>query len=334
MATLHDEAFWDGPSQEPLLPKQGRRQRSKPTKTERVETRGRARALQALYAADLRDQARVRDVLDEQCFDVFLFDLPHQLAHAFGRGFALGAHALRGQEGHAVSLGVVAKRVVGCDHFALCHRDDGPLGAYVLVKGLQFGQVSGCIALVDVATGCIDATQAFGDIADKDHGVGYALPSMRVDLTMSMTVRWFFGMLVTFVLVVVVCRSQWLHALADHHMAPFETGGVEQAAHPAFEPQAVGEHDLRLANLSCLRGLGLKHVGVATRSNQQFDRHTFAANLLHQVPQDTEACHGLYGHGCLCMCCMAAHKKAHGAHGGENRVSNRKVHGDSLRIRL
>ena len=32
------------------------------TRTERVETRGRARALQALYAADLRDQAQLRRI--------------------------------------------------------------------------------------------------------------------------------------------------------------------------------------------------------------------------------------------------------------------------------
>ncbi|MFN5600068.1 MAG: transcription antitermination factor NusB [Gemmatimonas sp.] len=80
MATLHDEAFWDGPSQEPLLPKQGRRQRSKPTKTERVETRGRARALQALYAADLRDQAQLR-LIATTVFDDLAID-PEERAFA------------------------------------------------------------------------------------------------------------------------------------------------------------------------------------------------------------------------------------------------------------
>ena len=63
MSTLHDDAFWDGPVQEPLLPKTGRRSRGKPSsKTERVETRGRARALQALYAADLRDPSQLRRI--------------------------------------------------------------------------------------------------------------------------------------------------------------------------------------------------------------------------------------------------------------------------------
>ncbi|MCA2987780.1 MAG: transcription antitermination factor NusB [Gemmatimonas sp.] len=63
MSTLRDDEFWDGPTQEPLLPAKGRRARGKATsKTERVETRGRARALQALYAADLRDQTQLRRI--------------------------------------------------------------------------------------------------------------------------------------------------------------------------------------------------------------------------------------------------------------------------------
>lgn len=63
MNTLRDDDFWDGPVQEPLLPKTGQRSRGRAaTKTERVETRGRARALQALYAADLRDQGQLRRI--------------------------------------------------------------------------------------------------------------------------------------------------------------------------------------------------------------------------------------------------------------------------------
>ena len=54
---LRDESFWDNDAQEPVAPRRGRRQRGADVvaKVERVETRGRARALQALYAADLRD---------------------------------------------------------------------------------------------------------------------------------------------------------------------------------------------------------------------------------------------------------------------------------------
>jgi len=63
VSTLRDDDFWDGPVQEPLLPKTGQRTRGRTvTKTERVETRGRARALQALYAADLRDQGQLRRI--------------------------------------------------------------------------------------------------------------------------------------------------------------------------------------------------------------------------------------------------------------------------------
>ena len=53
-----DESFWDGPSQEPMVVR--RRGRAMPA--ERVETRGRARALQALYAADVRDLSKLRRI--------------------------------------------------------------------------------------------------------------------------------------------------------------------------------------------------------------------------------------------------------------------------------
>jgi N utilization substance protein B len=63
MADLRDDAFWDTPAQEPLAPRQGRRSRNKaPSRIERVETRGRARALQALYAADLRDLTQLKRI--------------------------------------------------------------------------------------------------------------------------------------------------------------------------------------------------------------------------------------------------------------------------------
>lgn len=64
MTNMQDDAFWDTPTQEPLAPQVGRRSRSAraATKGERVETRGRARALQALYAADLRDITQLRKI--------------------------------------------------------------------------------------------------------------------------------------------------------------------------------------------------------------------------------------------------------------------------------
>ena len=61
---MQDDAFWDTPVQEPPTPRAGRRSRGTraATKGERVETRGRARALQALYAADLRDLTQLRKI--------------------------------------------------------------------------------------------------------------------------------------------------------------------------------------------------------------------------------------------------------------------------------
>lgn len=65
--SLHDDAFWDGPSEEaPVAVRAGARRpaerRASDRRAERVETRGRARALQALYAADLRNFAELRRI--------------------------------------------------------------------------------------------------------------------------------------------------------------------------------------------------------------------------------------------------------------------------------
>jgi N utilization substance protein B len=85
VADLRDDAFWDGPSiaapaskpvARPMSPKASntapaaaptfRSSRAKPQgnkrQIQRLETRGRARALQALYAADLRDYAQLKKI--------------------------------------------------------------------------------------------------------------------------------------------------------------------------------------------------------------------------------------------------------------------------------
>jgi N utilization substance protein B len=72
---LRDEAFWSAPVQEPLLPRTGRRQRGsrEAARQERLETRARARALQALYAADVRDLTQLRRIA-MQVFDDLAVD--------------------------------------------------------------------------------------------------------------------------------------------------------------------------------------------------------------------------------------------------------------------
>jgi N utilization substance protein B len=61
---ITDDAFWDTPIQEPVVPRVGRRSHANrvAARVERLETRGRARALQALYAADLRDLTQLRRI--------------------------------------------------------------------------------------------------------------------------------------------------------------------------------------------------------------------------------------------------------------------------------
>lgn len=96
-ADLRDDAFWDTPIQEPLQPgrKSGQR-KGRQGKTERVETRGRARALQALYAADLRDLTLLRriatTVFDDLAIDAAEREFASRLvATVADRGAALDA---------------------------------------------------------------------------------------------------------------------------------------------------------------------------------------------------------------------------------------------------
>ena len=69
LPNLRDDTFWDSPTQEPLLAgREGGKLRKRRAYKERVETRGRARALQALYAADMRDFTQLRRIAS-QVFD-------------------------------------------------------------------------------------------------------------------------------------------------------------------------------------------------------------------------------------------------------------------------
>lgn len=70
LPSLRDDAFWDAPTQEPLMPAvpAASKQRKQREYQERIETRGRARALQALYAADMRDITQLKRIAS-QVFD-------------------------------------------------------------------------------------------------------------------------------------------------------------------------------------------------------------------------------------------------------------------------
>ncbi|MDQ6612179.1 MAG: hypothetical protein M3Y64_07075, partial [Gemmatimonadota bacterium] len=69
LPNLRDDAFWDATSQEPLIAGRdtGKLRKQRAYK-ERLETRGRARALQALYAADMRDFTQLKRIA-AQVFD-------------------------------------------------------------------------------------------------------------------------------------------------------------------------------------------------------------------------------------------------------------------------
>ena len=69
LPNLRDDAFWDAPAPEPLITgRDGGKIRKRRAYKERLETRGRARALQALYAADMRDFSQLKRIA-AQVFD-------------------------------------------------------------------------------------------------------------------------------------------------------------------------------------------------------------------------------------------------------------------------
>jgi N utilization substance protein B len=60
---LRDDTLWDGPAELTRVPQAGGAMRVQPAgRRDRLETRGRARALQALYAADVRDMSQLRKI--------------------------------------------------------------------------------------------------------------------------------------------------------------------------------------------------------------------------------------------------------------------------------
>lgn len=59
---LRDDAFWDGPTPADAQPVRSARYHRGRAGADRLETRGRARALQALYAADLRGIQQLRRI--------------------------------------------------------------------------------------------------------------------------------------------------------------------------------------------------------------------------------------------------------------------------------
>ena len=75
LPNLRDDAFWDTPVQEPLMPAvpAASKQRKRRAYQERMETRGRARALQAMYAADMRDFTQLKRIAS-QVFDDLSID--------------------------------------------------------------------------------------------------------------------------------------------------------------------------------------------------------------------------------------------------------------------
>ena len=139
----------------------------------------------------------------------------------------------------------------------------------------RVGGARGASAVVGAARG-VGGAQAVGDVGHVDDGVGHALPGVRV------------GVVVVMIVVVVLAAFNRPHALGGDDLQAFVAGALQQARHPAFITQAVGNHQLRLPDLARVRGRRLEDVRIAAQADQRLHRHALAADLLHQVAQDAE----------------------------------------------
>ena len=95
--------------------------------------------------------------------------------------------------------------------------------------------------------------------------------------------------LVAMVMVVAARAGDGFDAFRGDHLRTLVAGALQQARHPAFVAQAVGDHELRLPDLARVRGRGLEDVAIGARADQRGDGDAITAHLLHQVTQQAEA---------------------------------------------
>lgn len=163
MATLRDESFWDGPSQEPISPVRPRRGAADvaAAKAERVETRGRARALQALYAADLRDLTKLERIASHVFDDLAVDAGEREFATKLVRTVALKGAALDAALSEVTAnwrlerLGVIERSVLRLAAAEL-DRGDAPVKV-VLQEAVRLAERYGTSRSARFVNGVLDA---------------------------------------------------------------------------------------------------------------------------------------------------------------------------------
>jgi N utilization substance protein B len=165
MADLRDDAFWDGPA-----PDQVKSRKSQPPVdttprekrvSERVETRGRARALQALYAADLRGLDRLRRIATH-VFDDLAID-PGERAFASRIVATVADHGAQLDAALANAtanwrlerLGVIERSVLRLAAAEL-HRNETPVRV-VLQEAIRLAERYGTARSARFVNGVLDA---------------------------------------------------------------------------------------------------------------------------------------------------------------------------------
>lgn len=157
---LHDDAFWNETEQEPVDPRRGRRSKNA-TIAERVETRGRSRALQALYAADMRDLSKLKriasNVFDDLAVDAGEREFASKLiATVADRGAAIDAALAEVTANWRFDrLGAIERSVLRLAAAEL-ERDDTPVKV-VLQEAVRLAERYGTARSARFVNGVLDA---------------------------------------------------------------------------------------------------------------------------------------------------------------------------------
>ena len=289
---------------------------------------------QAGFFGQLHDNGLVGHVLVEQRLNILLLDHVHQRCHAGAAGVCFGREPHRRQEVDSIGTGEVTEGVVAGDD-AGGSRDLTDQRTNLGIQLRHFSQVAIGIGLVLLGVVRIDFHQTVADVLDVDPRLGHVLPgmgiivavlmvimamtmfmsivpvivavSMVMAVAMSMIVAMpvIMPMVVPMVVIVmpmiVMARvGQGVDAICRGDHRALIVAGVDQSLHPAFEQQAVEDHQIGLGQRPGIAWARRVDVCIAVRADQGSDLDMLTAHVLDHIGQNREAgdhLHTLIGDG-------------------------------------
>ncbi|MEY9510720.1 hypothetical protein ABIF16_001451 [Bradyrhizobium elkanii] len=110
--------------------------------------------------------------------------------------------------------------------------------------------------------------QTVANIDDIDLRIGHGLPGMRI---------------------VVAAHFPWHDPLGRHRDQRFAARGLQQPRHPAFEAEAVDDHELGIGDLPGISRRRRVDMGIAVGPDQRRHVDIITADIAHNVGEDREA---------------------------------------------